>query len=97
MKASDLRVKDVINIVDGRRLGALIDVEMDHETGRIHSIVVPGQSKLFGLLGTSGDLVIPWEYIRRIGPDCILVEWDPDGKLRAQAREQQPPNRPYDR
>jgi YlmC/YmxH family sporulation protein len=74
-KASDLR-KVVIDIRTGRRLGELIDVEIDDETGRITAIVVPGDTKLFGFLGTGPDVVIPWTHIRKIGPDCILVEVD---------------------
>jgi YlmC/YmxH family sporulation protein len=72
-KASDLR-KEVIDIQTGRRLGELIDVEIDETTGRITAIVVPGESKLFGLMGAGPDIVIPWTKIRKIGPDCILVE-----------------------
>lgn len=72
-KASELR-KEVIDIESGRRLGELIDVEIDEETGRITAIVVPGESKLFGLISGTGDVVIPWAQIRKIGPDCILVE-----------------------
>jgi YlmC/YmxH family sporulation protein len=74
-KASDLR-KDVIDIRTGRRLGELVDVEIDDETGRITAIVVPGDSKLFGFLGSSPDVTIPWTRIKKIGPDCILVEVD---------------------
>ncbi|HEY8348104.1 MAG TPA: stage II sporulation protein R [Symbiobacteriaceae bacterium] len=74
-KASDLR-KEVIDIRTGRRLGELIDVEIDDETGRITAIVVPGEAKFFGFVGSGPDLVIPWSKIKRIGPDCILVELD---------------------
>lgn len=74
-KASDLR-KEVIDIRTGRRLGELIDVEIDDESGRITSIVVPGEAKYFGLFGGGPDVVIPWTKIVRIGPDCILVEID---------------------
>lgn len=74
-KASDLR-KEVIDIRSGRRMGELIDVEIDDASGRITAIVVPGDSKFFGLLGGGPDVVIPWTQIRRIGPDCILVEVD---------------------
>ncbi|BDG60744.1 YlmC/YmxH family sporulation protein [Caldinitratiruptor microaerophilus] len=79
-KASELR-KDVINIRTGRRLGELVDVEIDEKTGRITALVVPGHSRLWGLLGGERDIVIPWHRIVRIGPDCILVDWDdgPDG------------------
>lgn len=72
-KASDLR-KEVIDIRTGRRLGELIDVEIDEESGRISAIVVPGENRWFGLMGGGPDVVIPWSRIRKIGPDCILVE-----------------------
>lgn len=74
-KASDLR-KEVIDIRTGRRLGELIDVEIDESNGRITAIVVPGDTKFFGLLGSGPDFVIPWTKIVKIGPDCILVEVD---------------------
>lgn len=74
-KASELR-KDVINIRTGRRLGELVDVEIDESTGRITALVVPGPSRLWGLLGGEKDIVIPWQRIVRIGPDCILVDWE---------------------
>jgi YlmC/YmxH family sporulation protein len=74
-KASDLR-KEVIDIRTGRRLGELIDVEIDEESGRISSIVVPGEARYFGLFGGGPDVVIPWTKIVKIGPDCILVEID---------------------
>lgn len=72
-KASDLR-KEVIDIRSGRRLGDLIDVEIDEESGRITAIVVPGEGRWFGIWGGGPDLVIPWTKIVRVGPDCILVE-----------------------
>lgn len=76
-KASELR-KDVINVRTGRRLGELVDVEIDELTGRITHLVVPGPAKLWGLLGSEKDLVIPWNKIKCIGPDCILVDWEYD-------------------
>lgn len=72
-KASDLR-KEVIDIRTGRRLGELIDVEIDEESGRITAIVVPGENRWFGIWGGGPDVVIPWTKIVRVGPDVILVE-----------------------
>lgn len=74
LKASELRVKDVINVADGKRMGALIDVEIDPDTGRIQAVVVPGPGKFMGLMGGGADVVIPWTKIVKIGPDCILVD-----------------------
>lgn len=73
LKASDLRVKDVININDGKRLGQLVDVEINNDTGRIEAIVVPNPGRILGLFGGGNDRVIPWDKIVKIGPDCILV------------------------
>lgn len=73
-RALDLRQKEVINIIDGKRLGYVYDIEMDLRNGRVDSIIIPGDSKLLGLFGKSNDYVIPWENIKKIGMDIILVE-----------------------
>lgn len=72
-KASGLRVRDVIDVNEGRRLGFIYDLEVDLEAGRVTAIVLPGASRFFGLLGRDRDLVIPWEDIVKIGEDVILV------------------------
>lgn len=77
-RVTDLRCKEVINVCDGSRLGYANDVEFDVLTGRICAIIVPGACRFFGLLGREDDYVIPWNAIRRIGDDIILVEVDPD-------------------
>ncbi|MFY9218234.1 MAG: YlmC/YmxH family sporulation protein [Tepidanaerobacteraceae bacterium] len=74
MKTSDLRQREVINIVDGKRLGFVSDFDIDLERGVIKSIIIPGQSKLFSIFSKTGDYVIPWEQIKTIGSDVILVE-----------------------
>lgn len=76
IKISDMRDREIINIVDGRRLGPIKDIELDLEKGRIKAIVLPGMSggRILGLFGRSDDLVVPWEKIVRIGVDVILVE-----------------------
>lgn len=71
---SDLKLKEVINIVDGKRLGAITDIEIDVESGKLTAIVVPGNGKFLGMFGRSEDIVIPWDRINKIGFDVILVE-----------------------
>ncbi|MCL6615367.1 MAG: YlmC/YmxH family sporulation protein [Firmicutes bacterium] len=73
-KSSELRAREVVNVLDGRRLGMTSDFEIDAETGKIKAIVVPGPGRFLWLFGRSDDLVIPWERIRKIGIDVILVE-----------------------
>ena len=73
-RLADLRYKEVINVLDGSRYGYVEDVEFDPDSGQIAALVVPGQPRLFGLLGRGEDVVIPWSAVRRFGEDLILVE-----------------------
>ncbi len=71
-----LRQKEVVNIVDGARLGFICDLVLDVCTGKICAIVVPGPSKFSFFFRGERDQVIPWKNIRKIGDDVILVEVD---------------------
>jgi YlmC/YmxH family sporulation protein len=73
-KTSELREREVVNILDGKRLGLASDLEIDVETGRIKAIVVPGPGKFLWFFGKSEDFIIPWERIKKIGVDVILVD-----------------------
>jgi len=73
-KTSELREREVVNILDGKRLGLASDLEIEPESGRIKAIVIPGPGKFLWLFGKSEDFVIPWEKIKKIGVDVILVE-----------------------
>ena len=76
VKISDLRAREIINIVDGRRLGLIKDIEIDLEEGRITAIILPGAGggRFLGILGKEEEIVVPWDKIRKIGTDVILVE-----------------------
>lgn len=73
-KSSELRAREVVNLLDGRRLGLASDFEIDAETGTIRAIVVPGPGRFLWLFGRNDDIVIPWDRIKKIGIDVILVE-----------------------
>jgi YlmC/YmxH family sporulation protein len=76
MKISDFQTKDVINIVDGKKLGQISDLLLDLRQGKIESVVVPHQGRFFGWFGPNGDVIIPWKNIIKIGMDVILVKLD---------------------
>ncbi|AJS61380.1 YlmC/YmxH family sporulation protein [Paenibacillus sp. IHBB 10380] len=76
MKISDFQTKDVINIVDGKRLGQISDLELDLRQGRIEAIVVPTNSRFMGIFGGGSDLIIPWHNIVKIGSDVVLVKME---------------------
>lgn len=89
MKISDFQSKDVVNIVDGKKLGQISDLELDLRQGKIESIVVPNQSRFFGLFGSGTDVVIPWRNIVKIGMDVVLVKLD-DSRMYRSADEDSP-------
>jgi YlmC/YmxH family sporulation protein len=79
MTFSELRQKDVINICDGRRLGRPYDICLN-DRACVEAIIVPEPCGMFGFFRFDKEgLVIPWDRIRRIGDDVILVELNSDG------------------
>lgn len=70
----ELRCKDVVNIVDGRRLGHAIDVVLNLENGCFLGLVVPGEKNFFNIFKSAPELFIPLSQIVKIGEDTILVE-----------------------
>lgn len=77
MRISDLQSKDVVSVGDGKRLGSIGDLEIDPESGLIHALVIPGQSRFFGMVSGGQDYVVPWNQIVKIGSDVILVDLRP--------------------
>lgn len=73
-RITDLRCKEVINVCEGCRIGFVNDVVIDILTGHVVAIVIPGKCRFFGLFGRLDDFVVPWDCIRRIGDDIILVD-----------------------
>ena len=77
-KFTEIQCREVICIESGRRLGFVSDVLIELPDGHIIAIVVPGPAKLMGLVDCREDYIIPWNCIRRMGPDIILVETKPE-------------------
>lgn len=81
----ELRCKEVVNVIDGRKLGHIIDMAFDLCSGRVLGIVVPGEKTGWNIFKNSSQLFIPFGCIGKIGEDTILVELPPQG----------PPINPY--
>ncbi|HBQ85004.1 MAG TPA: YlmC/YmxH family sporulation protein [Syntrophomonas sp.] len=74
VKISDLRMREVVNVLDGKKLGNIIDIELDLEGGRVIAFILPGRLRGFSIFAKREEIIIPWEKIVRIGRDVILVE-----------------------
>lgn len=78
LRLSDLEGKEVINLVDGMRLGVIGEADMviDIHSGEIQSIILPRKSNVFSLWADRQHMIIPWQAIKKIGNEVIIVEID---------------------
>ena len=66
----ELKSKEVINTINGKRLGRICDMVISCHTCKVTGLVVPNDRRLFK---AREDIFIPWRNIVKIGDDCILV------------------------
>jgi len=79
MRLSELGEKEVVNLNSGGRLGILADSDLviDEGSGKIISLLVPDRRLSLNLFRSEKtSMEIPWEAIRKIGYDMIIVELD---------------------
>lgn len=74
MRLCDMRQKEVINLCNCKKLGCVSDMVFDECKGSLEAIVVPVAGRWFGILCPESELVIPFECIKQIGPDIIIVD-----------------------
>ena len=72
----ELRKKEVINQNNGYRIGFVDDLEINTKNADLCSLIVYGRSKFFGIFGRENDCIIPWQNIKLIGEDTILVDFN---------------------
>lgn len=70
MRLSDLQRKEIVNIVDGKRVGIIIDVIVD-EKGSINTLVLEDRR---GRKFSREEYNIMWNQIVKIGDDIILID-----------------------
>lgn len=70
MRLSELQQKEIVNVVNGKRIGIIIDVIVD-EKGYIKTLVLEEKR---GRKFTHEEYNISWSQIIKIGDDIILVD-----------------------
>ncbi len=73
MRLSELQNKDVININTGVKVGNIIDVKVNSETGKIESLILE-RKKFSSFFSANEEIEIYYSQINKIGEDVILVE-----------------------
>ena len=72
MRLSDLQNKDVVNVLDGKKIGNIIDISIDKE-GVTTGIIVEKHKFLVSMFTNNNEIEIKWKQIEKIGEDVILV------------------------
>jgi len=70
----ELRCKEVVNVVDGRRLGHIVDIVFNLDSGCVLGVVVPGGKSFWNCFKGGTELFISLSQIVKIGEDAVLVE-----------------------
>lgn len=70
MRLSELQLKEIINVVNGKRVGNIIDVVID-DKGMIKTLILEEKR---GRKFTHEEYNIYWNQIVKIGDDIILVD-----------------------
>lgn len=78
LKASDFKNKEIINLSNSEKLGYIEDFEICVSTGEISAIYVPEKQNSFLKLKAK-HVRIPWEKIKGIGDDVILINMENNG------------------
>ena len=74
MRLSELQNKEVVNILDGRNIGNIIDAKVDLQSGEIVSLIVETKGKIISF-SRNEESEVKWQNIERIGEDVILVRY----------------------
>lgn len=75
MRLSEFQSKNIVNIIDGKNIGNIIDVSVNLSTGNIESFIIEPNKSFLSLFGNRGkDTELKWSSIVKIGEDVILVK-----------------------
>jgi len=69
---SDLQSKDIISLKNGRRIGKIIDAEINNQ-GRIIYLVIETKKNIKNFMSQNTETKISFDDISKIGEDVILV------------------------
>lgn len=76
ISAGELFNKEVICSQNGERLGYVGELEINTESGRIETLIIPGKVHFFGLLGKDDDIIIPFSSIDVFGSEVMLAGFE---------------------
>ena len=70
MRLSDLQLKEIVNISNGKRIGIIVDAIVDNK-GNIKTLILEEKK---GRRFSHDESEISWSQIVKIGDDIILID-----------------------
>lgn len=97
LRVTELKQWDVVDISNGKNMGAIKDIEIDLSTGVVVAITVSSTESMFGIFGKNNELAIPWKNIVKVGEDVVLVSTENNNIAQEQewGEEKKHPRRYY--
>lgn len=79
MELSQLARKEIVNLYDGSRLGYVgeSDLIVDDKSGKILAMIIYPKG-LSARARNARELVIPWQAVKKIGEEIMVVEIAPE-------------------
>ncbi len=74
MKLSDLQRKDIVNLNDGKKIGRIIDVEINTLDGSLVNLIIEKNRYFRNLFNTESDVLVRFNQIKKMGEDVILID-----------------------
>lgn len=74
MRLSELSGKEIVDVARAERLGVLGQTDLEiNEKGQITALIIPSL-KWFGLKRQGHEIKVPWEHVKKIGADMVIID-----------------------
>ena len=70
MRLSELQLKEIVNICNGKRIGVIVDVIVE-QNGNIQKLVLEEKR---GRRFSKEEYLVDWNQIVKVGDDIILID-----------------------
>ena len=74
MNLSDLQSKEIVSVADGKKLGHIVDVNVEVKEGNINYFVAEQRKFFKRIFGNSTEVKFTIANIEQIGEDVILIK-----------------------
>src|SRR5699024_7611366 len=87
---TELQMKDVVMVHNGKRLGQMMDLDIDDNSGQIQYIIVLERNKKNAeIIQKNEEIKINWQKIVTIGADIVLINNENKEKPSIEQKSQQ--------